>query len=236
MTETAPTASPAASVDKKTRASSVYLQLRMDVINGRLLPGSKLNIRQLSEKFSSGLSPVREALNRLSAEGLVDQVDNRGFAVQNVSVPDLIDLTQARCWLNEIGLRESIKKGDAAWEEQVLVACHRLGRITRNPVIEDTAHSPDWNYAHKAFHQSLISACGSDWLISNCSQLFDTAERYRSLARLAGVSRSDPRDEHQEIMRAAIDRQSDHAIALMTAHLRKTEMLVRSVFREQTAN
>lgn len=214
--------------DKRTRASSVYLQLRADILDGHLLPGSKLNIRELCERFSAGLSPVREALNRLSAEGLASQIDNRGFAVRDVSVPELLDLTQARCWLNEIGLRESIRHGDGAWEETVLVACHRLARTPRY-LGDRQAPNPDWNAVHKEFHQSLISACRSAWLIDNCAQLFDTAERYRSLARLAGVSRSDPRDEHQEIMQAAIDRKADVAIELMNAHLNKTATLVRAV-------
>lgn len=218
--------------EKRTRASMAYRQLRNDIISGSLLPGAKLNIRELSELIDTGLSPLREALNRLSAEGLVCQSDNRGFTVRGVSVPELLDLTQARCWLNEIGLRESIKAGDAAWEERILVACHRLGRTQRTRTEDDAGLNPAWNVEHKNFHQALISACGSPWLIDHCSHLFDSAEQYRSLARLAGVSRNDPRDEHQDIMRAALDRKADVAVELMNAHLRKTADLVQAVVRD----
>lgn len=83
--------------------------------------------------------------------------------------------------------------------------------------------------AHKAFHQALVSACGSKWLVETCSQLFDSADRYRSLARLAGVSRSDPRDEHHEIMTAALDRDADTAARLLTEHFQKTARLVQTV-------
>ncbi len=221
--------------EKRTRASTMHVQLRAEILEGRLLPGAKLNIRSLCDRFSTGLSPVREALNRLSAEGLVSQSDNRGFAVRDVSVPELLDLTQARCWLNEIGLRESIRHGGAEWEEAVLVTCHRLGRTPRMSAGDSTRPNPAWNREHKAFHQTLISACGSAWLVETCSDLFDSAERYRSLARLAGVSRSDPRDEHQEIMQAAIDRQADLAVELMIAHLQRTATLVRNVVIGETS-
>jgi DNA-binding GntR family transcriptional regulator len=172
---------------------------------------------------------VREALNRLSAEGLVLQADNRGFKVQPVSVPELIDLTQARCWVNEIGVRESIEKGDTEWEEGVILSCHRLKRIPRFLPGEEAVANAKWAVAHKDFHQSLISACGSNWMIDTCSRLFDAAERYRNLARGAGVSRSDPRDEHQEIMSAAVDRKTDLVIELLNSHFQRTAQLVQTV-------
>jgi len=219
----------AALEQRPTRASSIYLLLRNDILGGSLLPGAKLNIRDLSNTYSSGLSPVREALNRLSAEGLVLQEDNRGFKVQPVSVPELIDLTQARCWVNEIGVRESIEKGDTEWEEAVILSCHRLKRIPRFLPEDETVPNPKWAVVHKDFHQSLISACGSNWMIDTCSRLFDAAERYRNLARGAGVSRSDPRDEHQEIMSAAVDRKTDLVIELLNSHFQRTAQLVQTV-------
>lgn len=217
---------------RPTRASSIYLLLRNEILDGKLLPGAKLNIRDLSNTYSSGLSPVREALNRLSAEGLAQQADNRGFKVQPVSVPELVDLTQARCWVNEIGVRESIEKGNTDWEEAVILCCHRLKRTPRFLPKEDKTPNPKWAVAHKDFHQSLISACGSNWMIDTCSRLFDAAERYRNLARVAGVSRSDPRDEHEEIMSAAVDRKTDQVIELLNSHFSRTAQLVQTVVGE----
>ncbi len=221
---------------RPTRASSIYLLLRNEILDGKLLPGAKLNIRDLSKTYASGLSPVREALNRLSAEGLALQADNRGFKVQPVSVPELADLTQARCWVNEIGVRESIEKGNTDWEEAVILSCHRLKRTPRFLPEEEMIPNPKWAVVHKEFHQSLISACGSNWMIDTCSRLFDAAERYRNLARVAGVSRSDPRDEHQEIMSAAVDRETNLVIELLNAHFMRTAQLVQTVVGEAEEN
>lgn len=218
---------------KTTRSSAIYIDLRGAILDGALTPAAKLNVRELSDRFETGLSPIREALNRLATEGLVHHTDNRGFVVSPVSVPELEDLTQARCWVNEIGLRKSIELGDGAWEETLLVTCHRLSRTPRAPADGAPGPTPAWNQAHKAFHQALISACGSNWLIETCSQLFDSAERYRSLARLAGVSRQDPRDEHREIMTAALERDADTAGGLLTAHFQRTAKLVLTVVGER---
>lgn len=218
---------------KITRSSSIYVALRGEILDGSLRPGARLNVRDLGQRFETGLSPVREALNRLSTEGLADHTDNRGFVVPPVSVPELLDLTQARCWMNELGLRRSIELGDAAWEEQTLIAFHRLSKTPRVGSDGSPGPAPAWNLAHRAFHQALVSACGSDWLIETCSQLFDATERYRSLARLAGASRSDPRDEHREILTATLDRDAPAATALLSDHFRRTAELVQTVVGDQ---
>lgn len=217
---------------KTTRASAIYIDLRDAILDGSLTPGAKLNVRELSGRFDTGLSPIREALNRLAMEGLAKHADNRGFIVSPVSLPELMDLTQARCWMNDIGVRRSIELGDAQWEEIVLLSSHRLSRTPRTPT--DGSGRPDqaWNLAHKAFHQALVSACGSNWLVETCGQLFDSAERYRSLARLAGASRSDPRDEHREITTATLDRDADAAATLLSDHFRRTAQLVQTFVKE----
>src|SRR5713226_2158585 len=89
------------STDQKiTLASAVYEQLRDDIITGAEPPSRRLHIQGLCDRFAVGLSPVREALSRLSSEGLIKQTDRRGFSVTGVSLSELFDLTRARCWIN----------------------------------------------------------------------------------------------------------------------------------------
>src|SRR4030081_1187476 len=98
---------------KETLASQVYDRLRQDIISVTIEPGEKLHIRSLCERFDVGLSPMREALSRLSSEGLVAQSDHRGFAVAPMGEQDLVDITRARCWLHDIAIRNSIGHGGA---------------------------------------------------------------------------------------------------------------------------
>jgi DNA-binding GntR family transcriptional regulator len=212
---------------RQTLASAMYGELREDILTGSIVPETRLKLRDLCDRFSVGLSPMREALSRLSAEGLVQQADNRGFTVMPVSVPELLDLTQARCWINEVGLRQSIARGDAAWEEAVVLSLHRLSRTPRHLGADTVARNPEWEQAHRQFHRSLVEGCGSHWLVETCERLFEAAERYRHLARLAGISRGNMEDEHRNIMQAAIDRRADEAVALLDTHFRRTAELVQ---------
>jgi len=217
---------------KVTLASAVYLRLKRDIINGDLQPGSKLKIRDLCQRMDVGLSPVREALSRLSAEGFVRQIDQRGFSVATIDEAGLADLMRARCWLNEIGLRKSIEHGGPDWEERVLVAHHHLTRAPNAPAgSDDVIRTPEWSAAHLRFHQALISASGSDWLSSFCEQLHEAMERYRHVSR-SGRTRQSADSEHRAIMEAALDRDAPRAVALLTEHFEKTAALGQAALKK----
>jgi GntR family carbon starvation induced transcriptional regulator len=209
----------------ETLASAVYARLRHDVITTAIPPGQKLRIRALCERYGVSLNPLREALNRATRDGLVRQSDQRGFYAAPVSPQDLTELTRARCLLAEVCLRESILRGDAAWEEGIVVAFHRLSRVPRyGPGHVDALElDPAWEAAHRVFHRSLVAACGSAQLVDMDQQLFDAADRYRHLARRSALSGTPERpDQHQAIMQAVLDKDVAKATGLLQAHYQRT--------------
>ena len=218
--------------ERTTLALSVYGKLRNEILDAALLPGRKLKVKDICLQYGVGVSPVREALNRLFSDGLVTQTAQRGFTVATVSVEDLGELVLARRWLNEIGLRQSILRGDSTWEEGVLVAFHRLSRQDRADPAR--TRNPEWHRAHKQFHSSLLSACGSRWLVEMCDMLFDASERYRAIARLKGDPTRDALAEHREIMTATIERNADRAVDLLNRHLDRTTEWVRESLLERS--
>lgn len=218
------------SIDTKTAsttvASSVYDQLRLDILTGDLRPGEKLRSEFLRGRYHAGISPVREALNRLATERLVCREDQRGFHVAAVSKAGLIELTKTRCWIEEIALRQSIEHGDEAWEEQIVLAFHRLSRTPRSSEDLTYAFNAKWEGLHRDFHTALIASCGSHWLLDFCLQLIDQADRYRQLAATVSYPKRNERNEHQEMMEAVLARDADRAVALQCAHIRKTADIV----------
>lgn len=209
--------------DGETFASVAYARLRGEIISGMFAGGEKLRIRQLCERLGFGISPVREALNRLSSDGFVVQSDLQGFRVAALSIEDLQELTRTRAWLNERALRELIARGDKAWEEGIVLAHHRLSQTNRWLGTEASdGVNPEWEKAHRAFHTSLIAGCQSRWLIGYCEQLFDMADRYRYMSRTAAARRSRGPNEHRLIMEATIARDADLAISRLIEHFQKT--------------
>ena len=211
-----------------TLASQVFSSLRRDIITGQLKPGSKIKTQALSDRFGVGLSPVREALNRLASQGLITQTDRRGFSVMPVSEEELADITDTRIWMESAALERSIDRGTEKWEEEVLLAFHRLSRTPRL-VLNSNADSDEWIAAHRSFHMSLLSACGSSWMTKFCAQVFEASERYRHLGGLAAGARESAQEEHRAIMQATIDRDKLKALDMLTSHYRKTQWHLKEV-------
>ncbi len=208
-----------------TRASEATRKLLQALAAGEFRPGERLRMDALCKLLGAGSSPVREALNRLAAQGLIDQYDQRGFWVPPVSLADLEELTNTRCWINEIAVRESIKKGDAVWEERIVVALHRLNQAARLRDEGEQGAPAEWERRHREFHRALISGCGSRLLIDFAETLLDRAARYRYLAvSVTGHSRN-VAGEHSEIAEAALARDAERTISLLTAHLMRTMRL-----------
>jgi DNA-binding GntR family transcriptional regulator len=213
-----------------THATSAYERIRTDLLEGRLAPDTRLPIRGLSERYGIGQTPVREALNRLVSDGLVECRDQRGFIVPAVSVPDLLELTQTRCWLEERALRESMAGATDAWQESLVLAHHRLARTPR--VIADAAGVALWERRHREFHHALIANCGSRWLVSFCEQLTDRHQRYRRLARRTAAERDVGR-EHADLLEAVLTGEVETAVERLVRHYEATVAVIledRAVF------
>ena len=210
-----------------TLATTLYDQLRTDLLAGLHEPGGRLAIEALCERYATSQTPLREALNRLVADGLVLRREQRGFAVSEVSADDLVEITRTRCWLEEIALRESIAARCPAWEEALVLAHHRLARTPRS-LREDTFEdNPLWEPLHRAFHRALISGCGSRWLLGFCDQLADQHHRYRRLSAPKAFARKrGVKGEHQALFDAAVAGDADQAVALLRAHFERTARVI----------
>jgi DNA-binding GntR family transcriptional regulator len=141
---------------KNTIASQLVHRLREAILSGDLTPGSKLNLERVRESFDVSLSPLREALARLIADGLVEFEDSRGYRVAPVSLSNLEEITNLRIELESLALRNAMTSGDLAWESDVMRALHRLNRTARDPAEPESLER--WEAAHSDFHLPCLPA------------------------------------------------------------------------------
>src|SRR4051794_29567975 len=99
----------------KSRMDRIYDRLRADILAGRLEPGQRLPFAELSKRYEASMGLLREALQRLTEQGLVESEVQQGFRVATVSAADLRDLTAARCELEGLALRHAIAEADMQW-------------------------------------------------------------------------------------------------------------------------
>jgi len=219
----------AATGDRTTLGEHVYEQVRAAILSGRLHPGQRLKVADLSAEYGVSLNVVREALNRLTGEQLVRAEPQIGFAVTDLSLDDLTDLVRVRVAIESTALRWSIEHGDIAWESQVVGAHYRLANTPMTTADTAPTVTYDWIRAHSDFHAVILSACGSPRMQDITRSLSDAAELYRrwSLPR----AHRDLPGEHAEIMNATLAREADRAAAALTAHIQRT----RDTLLEQQA-
>ncbi len=221
-------------------SDQAYDRIRHDILYGELFPDEKLQIDAISERYGIGAVPVREALNRLSSEGLVERKSHRGFFVATISMADLEELVKTRIWLETLALTHSMQNADEAWEEALVVSYHRLARTHRLlPADAGREISEEWEVRHKAFHLLMLDRCGSSWLLGFCSTLMDQAVRYRNLSMNTNPSRlrrEGAAAEHQAILDAVLERDTSRACQLLAEHYQTTLEGLRPVILGQSGS
>ncbi len=221
-------------VDASTSSitTQAFRRIYAMIIQGELKPGEKLKIEGLRNTLGVGASPLREALSLLTAEQLIERIDQRGFRVAHVNAEAFDELFKTRCWLEERALRESMQKKDPEWEERVLLAHHRLKRRPR--MLEDGTLNPEWEDLHKAFHMSLLSACGSSILLRICNQLYDQNVRYRNVSGIYVSAERGVGNEHTTILDHVLNGDEDQAVNELLLHYRKTGKLLADFLGSDT--
>ncbi len=213
--------------EPSSQTERAYQRLRSEILHGDLMPGERLRPADLNDKFQLGLTPIREALLRLSSENLVAMDVHRGSRVSETSLGELQDLMASRRAVEGLCLSAAMKHGDAAWEADIVGSMHHLSRTPLPESPDDRAGASRWESRHRAFHHALVRACPEQWLLRFWNILADHSERYRKFRLLRGVApRSSARDitaEHEALMNAVVGRRQQEAIALMEAHLKATE-------------
>lgn len=222
------TISDAISLTGQTLSEQAFARLRRDVIACAHAPGTKLKVEELQEAYGYSSSPLREALNRLSQEGLVKADDRRGFRVAPISSEDLADLTHMRLMVEVPALRLAIECADDAWEAAAVAAAHRLERAEAHlgegpQVLDDT-----WSQLHRDFHMSLLAGCPSQRQRALCASLFDQAERYRRFSARNRESSRSKNQEHKRLLQAVLKRDADTACALLAEHTSGTQRNVEA--------
>jgi len=195
----------------RTLAEKAFDTLHAAIITGQLRPGARLPIEELAGVLEMSPMPIREAVRRLDAAGLVENIPHRGARVTELSITDLAEVYEARLALEVLAIRRAAERFNA---EAEAAAHRRLDELTRMADDNSAATSA----AHAAFHFVLYDAADSAWLLRLIRPIWETAERYclevpecRQLAARAG--------EHQAILAACGARDPDRAAVALRDHL-----------------
>ncbi len=231
-----PTLSTAIHVTRATLVDQIESIVRLDIMDGEFAPGQRLRFSDLSAKYGVSATPLREALQRLAAQNLIDWDPRLGATVAAVSAPELRDIYWLREMLEVVALRRSLERGGEDWIRGITDAWHTYEATERPGPGASRAVLVAWSEAHRDFHESIFAACDSPWLLRFVATLADHSERYRLMS--AKDTKRDTNKEHALIFRAAIARDPDESAAALSLHLANTVAAVErtaQVSIEQTS-
>lgn len=203
-----------ATLDGRTLWQKVHEHLRDEIVSGRLTPGTELQEVALASELGVSRGPVREALGRLAAEGLVTIRPRRGAVVRALSSDEFIEAYQVREALETMAVRLAVSKltaEDIAAMESLIDEMEARG---------GAGDVQGFFEANTAFHQVFFEVAGNRMLSELYRQLRGQIDRHRlrSLELRGNLQRSIA--EHRAIMRAASTGDVERAVHLVSEHIR----------------
>lgn len=193
-------------------------RLRQAILSGEVSPGERLSSSELAGRWSVSATPLREALQRLAADGLVEYVSQRGARVSEASLKDVREVYELRLMLEPMALERSLHRADDGWRREVEEAYARL----RAELEGGTEDMMAFERVNRTFHQALLSRCDSAWLLRVVHMLADNCVRFRALSWWPRGGGEEVLREHEEIYEACLAGKIERAVGLASEHLRRT--------------
>ncbi len=214
-----------------TKADEIALEIEEAIVTGELAPGSVLRQEQLSERFSVSRTPVREALRRLAALGLVSFEPNRGVRVRTFSRSELYEAFLVRAELESLATELAATRMSAADLEELEQAERRFADLTRR-VVGGEALTGEWVRANHAFHDVIYRAASAPMV----ERIAKNARRTFSGQAVWGSGRSDIDElyernvrQHRAIVEALAAGSASGARALAREHVLASFSLLEAV-------
>lgn len=181
------------------------------IIGARLKPRERLSDQEIAKQLGISRTPVREALNKLAAEGLV-VMDQRGTAVADLNMAYMVDIYQTRAALEGFAARLAAPH---ITEEDVLEMRRYLDKQSACTIGTEALLARTGTQ----FHLVLLNRAGNKVLLNAVRQLMDECERFRASTHYAAVMKEFIMDAHEEIIEVAERRQPDLLELTVRTHL-----------------
>lgn len=229
---------------ESTKADDIAVLIEEAIVSGELAPGTVLRQEQLSERFGVSRTPVREALRRLAALGLVSFVPNRGVRVRTLSHDELREAFLVRAELESLITAEAARRMTPEALEELDEAEKRFTRLTKElrslePGFDRRSLATEWMRANHAFHDVLYRVADMPYVESVAKAARRTfsgpavwAPTDDELDRLYARNQ----DEHRAIRQALLAGSVDGAAQLAHEHVMHSFELLQTILTHVSAD
>lgn len=196
---------------------SIYQQIKEEITKNIYKPGDRLQEQQIAETLGVSRTPVREALSRLVLEKWVKKHSRRGYFVSNPSNQDIKDMYEAREALEALAVElmmPKISDEDIAELENIFLDFNEA--LINHDL-------PERFKQDRKFHDQLIKLSGNNVLVDLYNQLGGIIQRTRWIRRGDNNLLKITQREHEELLKALIDRDEKLAVKLTRSHIKRVK-------------
>jgi DNA-binding GntR family transcriptional regulator len=209
-----------------TTAEAVYQALRQGIVHGTLAPGERLRSDALAGELRVSRTPVREALRKLEAEGLVEQSGSRVF-VRALSEQDLTELFYVREALEGMAARLAAENATPSEIEELRDLLDDMETARARGELGQLRQLTG------EFHRLICRASHNNRLFRSLTALLDSVRRLQTSTLFGEGRAAQALQEHRDLLAAIAARDAERAETLARAHRRKTLELRKAMLRAQ---
>ena len=213
--------------------SIIYEKLRVDILDGVLRPGQPLRQEELSKRFDVSRVPLREAMTRLTADGLIVLRPRRGYAVTELQRSEILEIFELRAVVEEhAGMLAAHARTPADIEkvEASLLNMEKLKSTTSNYMLK-------WLRGNYEFHANLIASSRREHLARHAAMLRDTVEPYIRMEMQMTGDVMQAEQDHRELFEAFVCGDASNLAVLSRKHVESTaRRLLDGLKRLETMN
>lgn len=198
-------------------SDTIATALRGLIAGGELSDGARLVERELAERFAVSRIPLREAIQKLAAEGLVAHHRNRGAVVRTLNDADIDEIYSLRMLLEGDAIHHAVQRMDA----ETLARAELVHRL-----LGEAATGEKQGALNREFHALLYAPCGNQRQLQAIRELRGQVERYERLQSTLLAETPAFQGEHKAILQACRERDPDRARAVTIEHLASARRIV----------
>jgi DNA-binding GntR family transcriptional regulator len=210
---------PDETIRRTSIVDTVTERLRREILAGEIEPGGRIRVGELEQRFGVSHIPIREALRRLEAEGLVVTSPQRATLVAGIALEDLAGLYDLRRIIEIPVARRAVEDATEADVAAVRAAFEELEQAEPD--------SAEFWERHRAFHWALMAPGATAWIQRVLDQVWQTAERYVRLTASAFGTTEEAMREHEQMVELYEARDAGELAELLERHLDRTELVLR---------
>ena len=209
------------------QGETTYERLCEEIRSGKLPPGSRLRETEIAERLAVSRTPVREAIRRLEADGLVDHLPRSGAVVRKLEYPELMELYEMRTVLEGTAARLAARAASPVELEEL---------VAINDEMRAAAGRPEAVIGlNRQFHKLLLDAARNRFLLRAMATVENTLLILGTSSMAMPDRAREAVDEHREVLDALLARDGAAAEAAMRRHMERAQFARLRILRRANA-